>query len=66
MKDFIKYKMINLSSQKRQFSGDINYLIIEYLKTVPFPDNSQKEQLIKIVSSIYFLIFYFIFALILL
>lgn len=66
MKDFIKYKMINLSSQKRQFSGDINYLIIEYLKTVPFPDNSQKEQLIKIVSSKYFLIFNFIFALILL
>ena len=66
MKDFIKYKMINLSSQKRQFSGDTNYLIIEYLKTVPFPDNSQKDQLIKIVSSKYFLIFNFIFALILL
>ena len=66
MKDIIKYKMINLSSQKRQFSGDINYLIIEYLKTVPFPDNSQKDQLIKIVSSKYFLIFNFIFALILL
>ena len=66
MKDIIKYKMNNLSSEKRQFSGDINYLIIEYLKTVPFPDNNQKEQLIKIVSSKYFLIFYFIFALILL
>ena len=46
--------MINLSSQIRQFNGDINYLIIEYLKSVPFSDNNQKEQLIKKVSYKYF------------
>lgn len=48
--------MINLSSQIIQPSGDINYLIIEYLKSIPFSDNDQKDQLINKVSYI-FLIF---------
>lgn len=42
--------MINLSSQTIQPSGDINYLIIEYLKAIPFADNEQKDQLLKKVS----------------
>ena len=42
--------MINTSSQINQSKGDINYLVIEYLKSVPFSDNNKKEQLIKIVS----------------
>ena len=45
--------MINLSSQKNQPSGDINYLIIEYLKSIPFSDNEQKDQLLKKVSQIF-------------
>ena len=44
--------MINLSSQINQPSGDISYLIIEYLKSIPFSDNDQKEQLLKKVSNI--------------
>lgn len=44
--------MINLSSQIIQPSGDINYLIIEYLKSIPFSDNDQKDQLINKVSYI--------------
>ena len=44
--------MINLSSQINQPSGDINYLIIEYLKSIPFFDNDQKDQLLKKVSNI--------------
>lgn len=48
--------MINLSSQIIQPSGDINYLIIEYLKSIPFSDNDQKDQLINKVSYM-FLIF---------
>ena len=35
---------------RSRFNGDINYLIIEYLKSVPFSDKNQKEQLIKKVS----------------
>ena len=42
--------MINTSSQLNQSNGDINYLIIEYLKSIPFNDNNQKDQLIKKVS----------------
>ena len=45
--------MINLSSQINQPSGDINYLIIEYLKSIPFSDNDEKEQLLKKVSKIF-------------
>jgi hypothetical protein len=44
--------MINLSSQINQPGGDINYLIIEYLKSIQFSDNDQKEQLLKKVSNI--------------
>ena len=44
--------MINLSSQIIQPSGDINYLIIVYLKSIPFSDNDQKDQLINKVSYI--------------
>ena len=45
--------MNNLSSQIYQSSGDINYLIIEYLKSIPFTDNEQKENLINKVSNIF-------------
>lgn len=45
--------MNNLSSQINQSSGDINYLIIEYLKSIPFIDNEQKENLINKVSNIF-------------
>ena len=45
--------MINLSSQMNHSSGDINYLIIEYLKSIPFYDPKQKDQLIKNVSKYY-------------
>jgi hypothetical protein len=45
--------MNNLSSQINQSSGDINYLIIEYLKSIPFTDNEQKENLINKVSNIF-------------
>lgn len=45
--------MINLSSQINQPSGDINYLIIEYLKSIPFSDNEQKDHLLNKVSSIF-------------
>jgi hypothetical protein len=45
--------MNNLSSQINQSSGDINYLIIEYLKTIPFLDNEQKDNLINKVSNIF-------------
>jgi hypothetical protein len=44
--------MNNLSSQINQSSGDINYLIIEYLKSIPFLDNTQKDQLIAKVRNI--------------
>lgn len=44
--------MNNLSSQINQSSGDINYLIIEYLKSIPFLDSAQKDQLIAKVSNI--------------
>jgi len=43
--------MNNLSSQINQSSGDINYLIIEYLKSIPFTDNEQKDNLINKVSN---------------
>ena len=52
--------MINLSSQINQPSGDINYLIIEYLKSIPVSDNEQKEHLLNKVSNI-FNFFNFIF-----
>ena len=42
--------MKNTTTQLNQSNGDINYLIIEYLKSIPFNDNNQKEQLIKNVS----------------
>ena len=42
--------MINNSTQINQSRGDINYLVIEYLKSVTFSDNNKKEQLIKNVS----------------
>ena len=45
--------MINLPSQVNQPSGDINYLIIEYLKSIPFSNNDQKDQLLKTVSNIF-------------
>ena len=46
--------MKNTSSQTSQSNGDINYLIIEYLKSIPFSDNNQKEKLIKNVSEYIF------------
>ena len=45
--------MNNLSSQINQSSGDINYLIIEYLKSIPFIDKEQKDNLINKVSNIF-------------
>lgn len=42
--------MINTTTQLSQSNGEINYLIIEYLKSIPFNDNNKKEQLIKKVS----------------
>lgn len=45
--------MNNLSSQINQSSGDINYLIIEYLKSIPFIDQEQKDILINKVRNIF-------------
>jgi hypothetical protein len=45
--------MNNLSSQINQSSGDINYLIIEYLKSIPFTDKEQKDILINKVRNIF-------------
>jgi hypothetical protein len=45
--------MNNLSSQINQSSGDINYLIIEYLKSIPFTDQEQKDILINKVRNIF-------------
>jgi hypothetical protein len=45
--------MINTTPLLSQSSGDINYLIIEHLKSVPFKDNNQKDQLIKKVRLYY-------------
>ena len=45
--------MINSSSQINQSNGDINYLIIEYLKSIPFLNNDQKDQLLTKVSYIF-------------
>lgn len=56
--------MNNTSTQISQSSGDINYLIIEYLKSIPFSNNNQKEQLIKNVSVFIFNIQNIIFVLI--
>lgn len=39
--------------------GDLNYLIIEYLKTLSFNNNDEKENLIKKVS--YLFIYYLTF-----
>ena len=49
--------MNNLSSQINQSSGDINYLIIEYLKSIPFTDQEQKDILINKVRNIFNLIY---------
>ena len=56
--------MNNLSSQINQSSGDINYLIIEYLKSIPFIDNEQKDNLINKVSNIFYLFLNLFFGLI--
>ena len=45
--------MNNLSSQINQSSGDINYLIIEYLKSIPFTEKEQKDILINKVRNIF-------------
>jgi hypothetical protein len=45
--------MINTTPQLSKSIGDINYLIIEHLKSVPFKDNNQKDQLIKKVRLYY-------------
>ena len=42
--------MINTSARINQSNGDINYLIIEYLKSAQFIDNNKKEQIINNVS----------------
>lgn len=42
--------MINPKPKISQSNGDINYLVIEYLKSIPFNDNNKKEELIKNVS----------------
>ena len=56
--------MNNLSSQINQSSGDINYLIIEYLKSIPFLDNEQKDNLINKVSNIFYLFLNLFFGLV--
>ena len=55
--------MINKTTQLSQSTGDINYLVIEYLKSIPFTDNNKKEQLIQIVSIYIFNNKLFIFVL---
>ena len=45
--------MINTTPQLSKSIGDINYLIIEHLKSVPFKDNNQKDQPIKKVRLYY-------------
>jgi hypothetical protein len=55
--------MINKTTQISQSTGDINYLVIEYLKSIPFNDNNKKEQLIQKVSKYIFNNKIFIFVL---
>ena len=55
--------MINKTTQINQTAGDINYLVIEYLKSIPFNDNNKKEQLIQNVSIYIFNNKIFIFVL---
>lgn len=55
--------MINKTTQISQSTGDINYLVIEYLKSIPFNDNNKKEQLIQKVSKYIFNDKIFIFVL---
>lgn len=55
--------MINKTTQINQTIGDINYLVIEYLKSIPFNDNNKKEQLIQNVSIYIFNNKIFIFVL---
>ena len=55
--------MINKTTQINQTTGDINYLVIEYLKSIPFNDNNKKEQLIQNVSIYIFNNKIFIFVL---
>ena len=33
--------MINKTTQISQSTGDVNYLVIEYLKSIPFNDNNK-------------------------
>ena len=42
--------MIN-NQKVNQTQGNINYLVIEYLKSLPFNNQDQKEQIIKKVSN---------------
>ena len=55
--------MINKTTQINQTTVDINYLVIEYLKSIPFNDNNKKEQLIQNVSIYIFNNKIFIFVL---
>ena len=55
--------MINKTTQINQTTGDINYLVIEYLKSIRFNDNNKKEQLIQNVSIYIFNNKIFIFVL---
>lgn len=43
--------MLN-THQVNQTQGNLNYLVIEYLKLVPFLDDTQKEKIIDIVRNI--------------
>lgn len=54
--------MINTSPKVNQSIGDINFLVIEYLRSIPFIDNEQKEQLINKVRLYLFYNIYFCFA----
>lgn len=41
-----------IKNQKvNQTQGNINYLVIEYLKSLPFNNQDQKDQIIKKVSN---------------
>ena len=44
--------MIN-NQKVNQTQGNINYLVIEYLKSLPFNNQDQKEQIIKKVSNFF-------------
>lgn len=45
--------MLNNTFETNQTQGNLNYLVIEYLKSVSFLDDTQKDKIIEIVRNIF-------------